>query len=99
MRDMSIQFDEHLEISDYVREKAKRLLQESHVDFVKRFGKKAPHYLLFWVLGDSDEVHNVVLRIWRSTGRHADGKCSCPAYGFCAHLLAAYLFARDHRLS
>lgn len=84
------------DVTPHVRDKSRRLLRDQHVTFVKRFGDQ---YMLFWVLGDSLEVYDVVLRVRRAMGTKVDGNCPCEARALCSHLYAAYLHAMQHRLT
>ncbi len=73
--------------SEFVRRKAERLVQDGRVCFVRQFGPYAePHLALYWVLGDSLEVHNVVL----DTKKH-EGTCSCQSVDLCSHIVAAMM--------
>jgi hypothetical protein len=100
---MTVQIDE-INPTDHVRNKANRLLEESQVDFIKTIGGRI---LVFWVLGDSMEVHTVTLQLTRKPNVPSppqyllQGRCPCrqsrPQH-LCSHLYAAYLFAVRRRL-
>ncbi len=98
---MRVEFDATTEISEHVRTKAAFLLHEQMVAYVRRFGPTAPYANFFWVNGSSDDVHNVVIRVWRGGKRKALANCSCEAGQkgvMCAHSYACYRHVVDRRL-
>ena len=97
---MIVEFDRATTISDEVRDKSARLLRELKVDYVKMIAAaEPPPRLLFWVLGDSDEIHFVVMRVWRNGKATATCPCKAGEYGtLCSHVYASYRYIADHRL-
>lgn len=67
--------------SAFISRKADRLVLDGRVSFVRFFGS---HLELYWVLGDSLVVYNVIIDSVKQ-----QGTCPCPATGKCSHVVAA----------